>query len=382
MVKKMTEREKLEMATRYRPLLVLYPEIEAGSQRKEHYHRGHRAGHPPLDQDYHPRDVRLALDNAALPPKFLPQFLPGFRARCWVKLRRYLPCLRSPQEELLEKMCSQKEKNKDVKNIDILPGTSPSKSGKFWHFYANVEDRDGKYPRKAYARFIPGVRRYADFVIIQYWMAYFFDDWANVHEMDWEMVSVALRRTEIEEYPVACIYRAHVGGFRAPWRDVEKADENKRRVKKGQHPIAYIANGSHASYFHDDPVHPALASMVGPRLGQLVSRFPWIRNNFSDYVPAFDEGEKHFPEIEVMPEPNKDGNWEGDWRWLNFTGRWGSKGRVSLTERLTLPLEEDGPPGLSKQGSCWEDPFHWVEEKCFSLEEKWLLECAEEAEEG
>jgi hypothetical protein len=354
MVKELTKKQKEDIATKYSPLLVLYPEIEAGSQRSAHYNPGHRAGHPPLDQDYHPRDLKIALDNASLP---------GIRAR----IRKPSPA------DVREAMTSN-----TVKNIDILPGTKPSEADKFWHFYATIEDKDNRYPRKAYARIIPGSRRYADYLIIQYWLAYFFDDWANVHEMDWEMVSVVIKKTEIEERPVACIYRAHAGGFRAPWKDVEKADGSGKRIKNGIHPIAYVANGSHASYFHDDPSHSAAASIVGPRLSRLASSFPWIRNTFSDYVPSFADGSKHFTEVEVMPEPNEKGVWEEEeWWWLNFTGRWGSKGKVSWTDKLTLPLEEDGPPGLSKQGPCWDDPFAWIDDKCFSLEEdSWLLKVA------
>lgn len=60
--------ENERLATKYRPLLVLYPEIEDGSRRKDHHRRGHRPGSPPpLDQDYHPRDIRLVLDHACLP---------------------------------------------------------------------------------------------------------------------------------------------------------------------------------------------------------------------------------------------------------------------------------------------------------------------------
>jgi hypothetical protein len=364
MVKKMTEREKLGMATRYRPLLVLYPEIELGSQRKSHYHSDYGVGNPPLDQDYHPRDVKLALDHAAP-----PEFLRGVRAqvRTWLRLPK------PARAAVLETMS-----NNEVGYIDILPGARPSQMDKFWDAYANIKNRDEEYPRKAYARIVPGTRRYADFVIIQYWLAYFFDDWANVHEMDWEMVSVVVKNPGTEdERPVACAYRAHAGGFRAPWKDVEKAGERGQKAERGKHPIAYIANGSHASYFHDDPVHSSPASAVGPRLGRLAHCIPWIKKNFSDYVPAFDEGEKHFLEIEVMPEPNKKGDWVGDWRWLNFTGRWGSKGRLTLKEFFTLPFEEHGPPSLKEQGICWEDPFAWIGDKCFNLEERsWLIKTA------
>jgi len=350
MAKKLTQNQEIAIALKYRPLLVLYPEIDYNSQRKDHYLPGHRAGHPPLDQDYHPRDIKIVLDNASLP---------GIRAR-FRKVSQF---------ELLDAMSSN-----SVGYIDLLPGVNPSNVGGFWQVYASIQDKDTKYPRKAYARIVYGSRRYEDYLIIQYWLAYFFDDWANVHEMDWEMVSIVIKKTEEIEKPVACAYRAHVGGFRAAWRDVEKANDNGTRTERGKHPITYVANGSHASYFHDDPVHQATASLVGPRLSRLSNALPWIRNTFSDYVPSFAEGSKHFPEIEVIPEPNSQGVWDGQWRWLNFTGRWGSKGRVLWNEKLTLPIEDDGPSGLTRQGTCWNDPFTWIEGECFKLEEtSWIL---------
>jgi hypothetical protein len=360
MAKEMTDQQKQAIAEKYQPLLVLYEEIAPESQRKDHYNDDYGAGNPPLGQDYHPRDVKLALDHA-----YSPKLLRRVRDQVRALLRRPEP----PRVKILKAMS-----NNEVKYIDILPGARPSQMDKFWDFYANIEDRDKRYPRKAYVRIVPGTRRYARYVIIQYWLAYFFDDWANVHEMDWEMVSVVVKNPGTEdERPVACAYRAHAGGFRAPWKDVEKVGERRQRVERGKHPVVYVANGSHASYFHDDPVHSASASAVGPRLGWLASYIPWIKKNFSDYVPAFDEGEKHFPEeIEVMP--NKKSDWKGKWGWLKFKGRWGSKGRITLKEFFTLPLEEHGPPGLSEQGDCWKDPFKWIDEDCFSLEERsWLL---------
>lgn len=60
--------ENERSAMKHRLLLVLYPEIEGGSRRTDHHHQGHRPGSPPpLDQDYHSRDIRLALGHARLP---------------------------------------------------------------------------------------------------------------------------------------------------------------------------------------------------------------------------------------------------------------------------------------------------------------------------
>ena len=58
--------EYQELASKYRPLLVLYPEIPSHSVRALAIHPRWKAGGPPLTHDYHPRDIRLVLDNAAV----------------------------------------------------------------------------------------------------------------------------------------------------------------------------------------------------------------------------------------------------------------------------------------------------------------------------
>ena len=71
-----------------------------------------------------------------------------------------------------------------VEHINLVKGAGPGRVAKFWQVYAAIskEDRDERYPRKAYARVFEGYGRYAHHLVVQYWLAYFFDDWANVAE--------------------------------------------------------------------------------------------------------------------------------------------------------------------------------------------------------
>jgi len=197
--KNQLENEKL--ANKYRPLLVLYPEIVDGSRREDYHRRGHGPGSPPpLAQDYHPRDIRLILDNARLPGKKE----------------------RPSREQLLDAMSENK-----VNYIDLVDKHGPKDVDKFWRVYAEIHNKDSnpEYQKKAYARIVEGTGRFKDYISIQYWLAYFFDDWANVHEMDWEMVSVILKKLDSTEEPVACVFNAHIGSFRKPWEDVHKVDD-------------------------------------------------------------------------------------------------------------------------------------------------------------
>jgi hypothetical protein len=342
------------LAKKYCPLLVLYPEIEDDSQRQGHHHEiGDWPGQPPLDQDYHPRDIRFILDHVWL----------------WDDGER------PSRERVLDAMSENR-----VNYIDLIDKRGPKDVDKFWLVYAGVHNKDDnpEYQRKAYARVVRGSRWFKDYISIQYWLAYFFDDWANVHEMDWEMVSVILKKTDSTEKPVACVFNAHIGGFRKPWDKVYRVDDAGNRNPEGLHPVAYIANGSHASYFSD---YPSYFNVAEPYLGDVlrtVIRIADIGRPFIDFVPRFEEGDRCFPEVEVIPEPDEAGCWYGDWRWLNFKGRWGSPVEMSFTERIIAqiplirripvffqrPLREAGPHGPNTRGTCWENPLDWANLEC------------------
>ena len=359
--------ENKRLAMKYRPLLVLYPEIADGSRRKDHHRRGHGLGSPPpLDQDYHPRDIRFVLDHACLP---------GSKEN-------------SPREQVLDAMSENK-----VNYIDLIDKRGPKEVDKFWRAYAEAKKKDSNpgYQRKAYAWVVKGSGRFKDYISIQYWLAYFFDDWANVHEMDWEMVSIILKKTDSTEEPVACVFNAHDGAFRKSWEDVHKVDDGGNKDSDGLHPVAYIANGSHASYFSDYPSSFNVAEKyLRPMLKTVIRMVNiGIGADFTDYVPSFKDGVKCFPDVEVIPGPDKNGKWSGDWRWLNFKGKWGSPAELSLKERLIpdipllrtfikvfeRPIREAGPPGPNaRAGSCWARPFDWVNLECLDAEESrdWL----------
>jgi hypothetical protein len=93
-------------------------------------------------------------------------------------------------------------------------------------------------------------------IALQYWFPYYYDDWANRHEGDWEMITVLVELSPLviaqaHELAEADLlagaevrdvgYASHEDGFRRLWADVQKT--------KDQHPIVYVARGSQASYF-------------------------------------------------------------------------------------------------------------------------------------
>lgn len=364
------ENEKLAM--KYRPLLVLYPEIKDGTRRKDNIsHSDHKVGSkPPLNQDYHPRDIRFILDNA---------YLPGSNKK-------------PTRDQLLDAMSEN-----TIDYIDLVDRHGPRDVDKFWRVYADIEKKESnsEYKKKAYARVVRGSERFEEYISIQYWLAYFFDDWANVHEMDWEGASIILKKSGLSEEPVACVCNAHVTSFRKPWDEVEKvSDDNiENRHLEGTHPVIYVANGSHASYFSD---YPASFNVVEKYLKdqlKTVIRLVGIGigSDFTDFVPSFEAGKKCLPEVEIIPQPDEDGKWSGEWRWLNFRGKWGSPAKLSFKERLIpnipllrrlltifeRPIREGGPSGPNNRPDLgWKSPIDWVNLECLDAEENrdWLRE--------
>jgi hypothetical protein len=93
-------------------------------------------------------------------------------------------------------------------------------------------------------------------VALQYWMHYYYDDWANRHEGDWESITLLVdlepwvieagRELGEEELLRGCAvrdvgYASHEDGYRRAWQDVQRTAEGR--------PIVYVARGSQASYF-------------------------------------------------------------------------------------------------------------------------------------
>ena len=106
--------------------------------------------------------------------------------------------------------------------------------------------------KKERFRYHGHVVRQDGWIVLQYWLFYAFNDWrsnffgANNHEADWEKVFVYLSESESGEVrPEWAAYAAHEetgDDLRRRWDDPELD-------KVGEHPVAYVCAGSHASRF-------------------------------------------------------------------------------------------------------------------------------------
>ena len=96
------------------------------------------------------------------------------------------------------------------------------------------------------------VVRQDGWIVLRYWLFYAFNDWrtnffgANNHEADWEKIFVYLSESESGEVrPEWVAYAAHEetgDDLRRRWDDPELE-------KIGEHPVAYVCAGSHATRF-------------------------------------------------------------------------------------------------------------------------------------
>ena len=96
------------------------------------------------------------------------------------------------------------------------------------------------------------VVRQDGWIVLRYWLFYAFNDWrsnvfgANDHEADWEKIFIYLSESESGEVrPEWVAYAAHEetgDDLRRRWDDPELE-------KVGEHPVAYVCAGSHATRF-------------------------------------------------------------------------------------------------------------------------------------
>ena len=222
------------------------------------------------------------------------------------------------------------------------------------------------------------VVRQEGWTVLQYWLFYPFNDWrsgffgANDHEADWEKVHVYLAPApggELRPEWVAYASHNYFGdNLRRRWDDPEVE-------KVGEHPVVYVAAGSHASYYApgeyltelDLPLPRPLARISrGVRgfwretLGQYVGgdageaapfHIPFVDYARGDGLVIGEGGDHAWDPPKVISEPAP--------AWVSgYRGLWGLYARD--------PFEgEDAPAGPMYNrdktvARAWYDPVGWA----------------------
>jgi hypothetical protein len=159
--------------------------------------------------------------------------------------------------------------------------------------------------------------------VIQYWLFYAYNNGPlNEHQGDWEVIQVFL---DASDNPTKLLLSQHGSGENAAWADVEKAQN---------HPVVYVAEGSHANYFR------AYQGKIG------------IENDI-----VGDDGKTITAtelDLVTLSEPESQPSSQS---WLNFQGRWGYWG----TEQEVL-LGKAGPMGpvFNQDGMRWATPSQYL----------------------
>jgi hypothetical protein len=230
------------------------------------------------------------------------------------------------------------------------------------------------YPSTAYARVIKQDNDDRGLIAIQYWLAYFYNDWANNHEMDWEQITVFLRRKNAasepapdDVEPIACGLSQHFAGAALEWHTSD--------VPNHHGPVAYVARGSHANYPQPGRYRP-VSTFAGLRFtGKDLGLLGQSPDRYMDVALPGPERSRGrtvsiTPEVVTLPpEPDRGRSWAHaagcrhepddlgvcryDFRWLNMRGYWGSPGRL---------FAGDNAPESPPEQQSWIDPFFWFEE--------------------
>ncbi len=148
--------------------------------------------------------------------------------------------------------------------------------------------------------------------VIQYWFFYIYNNGPlNDHQGDIEVVEVFLDNAG---NPQTALYSQHGAGQNTAWSNVEKT---------GDHPVVYVAQGSHANYFRSCQGKIGIENDVVASDGKTL--------NPTDYS------------IEMLDSQG----------WLDFPGRWGYWGTDS---EMALGLAGPYGPVFNQDGIRWAQP--------------------------
>src|ERR671913_414775 len=223
------------------------------------------------------------------------------------------------------------------------------------------------------------VVRQDGWIVLRYWLFYAFNDWrsnyygANDHESDWEKIFIYLSESESGEVrPEWVAYAAHEEAgddLRRRWDDPELE-------KVGEHPVAYVCVGSHATRFFRGEYLTELAFPL-PRflsaVRRIARRFWYV--TLRQYADE-DHREKPYEQFTIpfvdygrgdgwSVGPGQDREWDPP-RLMNPLPQWVSGYRGLWGLYTQDPFEgEDAPAGpmydrdktISRE---WFDPVGWA----------------------
>ena len=252
-------------------------------------------------------------------------------------------------------------------NANSLSLQANSSSNMFINFPGNAEDTatyfgydQFKFLNRYVAPYLNNAGNYPDAVYshivtsedgsqtaIEYWFFYYVNNYFDFHEGDWENVNVILEPgADKNLVPTKCANLVHDSGIWREWNQVEGS---------GSHPLIYVANGSHESYFDAPPGLPLTGTWTGLHL----VNWKGFSLPIADYT---DPNGRMVPlhDVRVLPDaPLSDS--DDSFGWLAFAGNWGEINKsdwAGNNSMIRTGEDRSGPPGPPFQGT-WRDPFTW-----------------------
>jgi hypothetical protein len=181
-------------------------------------------------------------------------------------------------------------------------------------------------------------------IVLQYWLFYEFNLWSlqyppsslvwQSHEGDWEVVTVVLAD---EDTPLEVAYSQHCTGQRKPWASAQR---------QGDHPVVYVASGSHANLF-EPGVRPIAPACVPPQAAAFLASLGITALDVAN--PA--GGQVLGPGTTAVERIHDHAP-----RWVRFPGTWGETQWLSAPPPIgTVPFGA-GPVGPAFH-DVWVDPL-------------------------
>ncbi len=244
-------------------------------------------------------------------------------------------------------------------DVDTLRAAAADAEPKMPTLYYSVVRVDG----------LSSVDASPDATVIQYFLLHYLDDWGarmaggHRHEGDWEAVQVFLdasgapQRVTVTRQLERAEAEAQPGRVTYAWETLER---------DGDHPVLFVAAGSHALY-----ARPGSARLAGGR-DVADGAGPWLTPPGSNtgYPDAQDYTLSRLPRLAE----------DGALPWQFYAGRFGQADLPASPDDAPTPNAQDGAPGPAflADSELWIDPAAWAErgaaprpEETTTLEGSW-----------
>jgi hypothetical protein len=187
-------------------------------------------------------------------------------------------------------------------------------------------------------------------IVLEYWYWYWYDFWSGTfppsdyvwqaHEGDWEVVTVLLTAAG---RPLSVGYSQHSCGKVRSWAKVP-------RWRGTNHPVVFVALGTHANYFTAGALHLDLRPQCYPAAGAAV-----LRHYLSQVLDYTGHGRAVGPALRGVIRSRLIVVSAHSPQWMNFPGYWGEINLFHAPDPIGTRVAGPAPVG-PRFHDIWTDP--------------------------